>query len=407
MGEPSAHPLQGDGAPGAGTGGQTPSVLVWGKTADNKDNGPLPRTCIGYIGKLLSQNVCRDFGVVRPNVTLSGAVEVLAKNKEIASKIMLLRGLKVNNTEVIFKERVPGKIWKGKCFLPRAVGLKEEVLEEVKAQPNIKDAKIANEEDISKSGKRQESYMILINFNTDVPFPARIAVWGAQIYVHEYVPNPRQCYKCLKFGHIAVNCWGKERCLICAEAHNFRTCPSKDESNPPKKCSNCNEAHTANSRDCKLYKEKANKLRTSVINGRSFSQVTTGQTTQATRPTGLANPQIPYNAFPPLICNHEEEILKLRKSVEKLTKLVTSLCSILLQQKDTDETNKELIRDMADELSSDEDPSDIVMSTSESEDKGGVGNACKRAKLGNRGKGKEKVPKNNDQRKRGKNTHAI
>ena len=48
---------------------------------------------------------------------------------------------------------------------------------------------------------------------------------------------------------------------------------------------------------------------------------------------------------------------------------------------------------MADELSSDEDPSDIVMSTSESEDKEGVRNACKRAKLGNKYKGKEKMLK--------------
>ena len=87
-----------------------------------------------------------------------------------------------------------------------------------KAQPNIKYAKIVNEDYISNSVIRQESHMVLIKFNTDLPFPVIIAVWSAQVDVHEYVPNPRQCYKYLKFGHIAVNCWGKERCLMCAEA---------------------------------------------------------------------------------------------------------------------------------------------------------------------------------------------
>ena len=49
---------------------------------------------------------------------------------------------------------------------------------------------------------------------------------------------------------------------------------------------------------------------------------------------------------------------------------------------------------MVDELSSDEDPSDVIMSTSESEDKEGVGNACKKAKLGNKVKEKEKILSN-------------
>jgi hypothetical protein len=61
-----------------------------------------------------------------------------------------------------------------------------------------------------------------------------------------------QCYKCLKFGHISVNCNRAQKCLICAGNHMVKDCV-----NDTTKCSNCDKEHSANSKECEFYKVSA------------------------------------------------------------------------------------------------------------------------------------------------------
>ena len=74
--------------------------------------------------------------------------------------------------------------------------------------------------------------------------------------VHLYVPSPRRCFKCQKFGHNTRVCRAREEvCQTCATpGHSKDTCPNSD--NP--KCLNYKRSHTASDRDCpRFVAEKA------------------------------------------------------------------------------------------------------------------------------------------------------
>lgn len=79
-----------------------------------------------------------------------------------------------------------------------------------------------------------------------------------------------QCRKCQSFGHAATNCGMLYRCVKCTHKHDPNECPLDD--NSPPKCVNCNENHTANSKNCNVYKEYVSKI------SESKRRVSTNQT---------------------------------------------------------------------------------------------------------------------------------
>ena len=68
-------------------------------------------------------------------------------------------------------------------------------------------------------------------------------------------PSIQQCFKCQGFGHKALNCTKKQKCVVCGEAHSHKNCPNKDKKKP--KCANCRGPHVANYRGCPAYKDQA------------------------------------------------------------------------------------------------------------------------------------------------------
>ena len=84
----------------------------------------------------------------------------------------------------------------------------------------------------------------------------KIRLGFEQFDVYLYVPSPRRCLKCQKFGHNTRVCRAREEvCQTCATpGHSKDTCPNSD--NP--KCLNCKGSHTASDRDCpRFVAEKA------------------------------------------------------------------------------------------------------------------------------------------------------
>jgi len=75
-------------------------------------------------------------------------------------------------------------------------------------------------------------------------------VAGTKVKTRTYIPLVVRCYKCQKYGHIAVNC-RKETptCPVCSGPHSFAECQTKDD----KTCANCGGAHSASFRDCPRY----------------------------------------------------------------------------------------------------------------------------------------------------------
>ena len=89
----------------------------------------------------------------------------------------------------------------------------------------------------------------LLTFDSLNP-PTHIYHGWVKYYTRRYIPKPRQCFKCFKFGHIAGVCRGLEQlCINCATTgHKPTEC--KNET----RCSQCGEGHISTSRNCKHYK---------------------------------------------------------------------------------------------------------------------------------------------------------
>ena len=64
-----------------------------------------------------------------------------------------------------------------------------------------------------------------------------------------------QGFKCQGFGHKALKCTKKEKCVVCSEAHSHKNCPNKEKRKP--KCTNCRGPHVANYRGCSTYNDQA------------------------------------------------------------------------------------------------------------------------------------------------------
>lgn len=63
-----------------------------------------------------------------------------------------------------------------------------------------------------------------------------------------------QCYHCQQWGHSAVNCGYKPRCVKCNESHEKGSCARTTREGDPT-CCNCGGAHASNHRGCPTYKQ--------------------------------------------------------------------------------------------------------------------------------------------------------
>ena len=83
--------------------------------------------------------------------------------------------------------------------------------------------------------------------------PERVVIGGEALSVKEYIPSPRQCGKCWKYGHGIKYCRSENFvCPICGEhGHLKNSCNSNT-----KLCVNCKGEHPAFSRSCQLFKRE-------------------------------------------------------------------------------------------------------------------------------------------------------
>ena len=69
-----------------------------------------------------------------------------------------------------------------------------------------------------------------------------------------FVPDRRQCYRCLRFGHIARACVAESpHCDHCSGLHESRVCWAKRQAKaamPERRCANCQGKHAASSSWC-------------------------------------------------------------------------------------------------------------------------------------------------------------
>ncbi|KAH7976108.1 hypothetical protein HPB52_008667 [Rhipicephalus sanguineus] len=87
---------------------------------------------------------------------------------------------------------------------------------------------------------------IVLTFRPDIELPETIALGFDEFRVHTYCAAPTQCYRCLRFGHIAHDCNSARRCKLCGGPHIYKDCKSPNEP----VCANCGGDHAATFTGC-------------------------------------------------------------------------------------------------------------------------------------------------------------
>ncbi|KDN71154.1 hypothetical protein CSUB01_12466 [Colletotrichum sublineola] len=86
-------------------------------------------------------------------------------------------------------------------------------------------------------------------------------IWQGQVFQCERYDRYcrlRQCFKCHTYGHIGTQCKATITCGYCAQEHLTRDCPSKNDTETPRKCAACHGEHEAwNGRCPARIREKA------------------------------------------------------------------------------------------------------------------------------------------------------
>ena len=94
----------------------------------------------------------------------------------------------------------------------------------------------------------EDTPMLILTLDLE-KLPEKIfAAWHV-LEVKPYVPSPRRCYQCQKFGHLGKWCRSKIAvCVQCGESKLAEHSCSKTE------CANCKQSHPASDRNCEFYK---------------------------------------------------------------------------------------------------------------------------------------------------------
>ncbi|XP_077529718.1 uncharacterized protein LOC144142233 [Haemaphysalis longicornis] len=106
---------------------------------------------------------------------------------------------------------------------------------------------------------------IILTFDRST-LPESIKAGFIHCSVRPYIPNPRRCFKCQRFGHGTTACRGQLTCAKCAQHdHASDNCPSQTLI-----CANCQGPHWDYYRTCEKFKQEKEIIRVKVTENLTF-----------------------------------------------------------------------------------------------------------------------------------------
>ncbi|KAM7280998.1 hypothetical protein ISCGN_006343, partial [Ixodes scapularis] len=119
---------------------------------------------------------------------------------------------------------------------------------------------------LRQDGQERKTKQIVLTFDSTT-LPDAVRAGYLHCRVRPYVPNPRRCFKCQRFGHGSHHCRGKATCAKCAKSDH----PAESCTNDPH-CVNCGDPHPAYSRSCRTWKEEKEVLSLKVKENLSYPE---------------------------------------------------------------------------------------------------------------------------------------
>ena len=139
-----------------------------------------------------------------------------------------------------------------------------EIKNELKKQSVIDVKRIT----IKKQNEIIETNTYILTFNNPKP-PLEIKIGYTVVKVETYIPNPRRCHNCQKYGHLKQHCTRKQVCVKCGEQepnHIEESC--KNSLN----CNNCKGNHRADSKYCKIWEREKEIIKMKITKNITFPE---------------------------------------------------------------------------------------------------------------------------------------
>lgn len=119
---------------------------------------------------------------------------------------------------------------------------------------------------IKRENKEIPTKHLIVTFASSV-LPETLETGYTKVRVRPYIPNPRRCFKCQRYGHGSQSCRGRQTCAKCGD-HDH---PS-DDCDGALHCSNCDGGHAAYSRACPTWQKEKDIITLKVKENISFQE---------------------------------------------------------------------------------------------------------------------------------------
>lgn len=176
-----------------------------------------------------------------------GSLLIESINKKQADKLYRMTQIS-DDIKIKVMEHPTLNTTKGTIYCRELIELDDnEILDGLKEQSVIDIVRLKRREgaDLKDTG------VFILTFKLHA-IPMTIHAGFLNLSVKLYIPNPRRCFKCQRFGHGKNHCRNDEICGKCANpSHNKDSCTE-----PKPKCRNCEEEHPSWSRECATYQQE-------------------------------------------------------------------------------------------------------------------------------------------------------
>lgn len=117
-----------------------------------------------------------------------------------------------------------------------------------------------------RNGKDLPTKHVILTFQKTV-LPESVKAGYLYCRVRPYIPNPRRCFRCQRFGHSSHSCRSKPSCAKCASVeHDSERCVND------LRCVNCNGPHASYSRSCPRWQEEKDIMTLKVTENLTYIQ---------------------------------------------------------------------------------------------------------------------------------------